>query len=150
MVVKTKLFGEIDVAEDKIIRFPNGIIGFPGLQKFLLIYDSEKEDGNISWLQSLDELAFAMPVVDPLLLIPDYDPHVEDELLTVIGDIKQEDMLVLVTLTVPTDITKMTANLKGPIVINAGNQTACQLIIEDDDYAVRHPIYELLKSRKGE
>lgn len=148
MTVTTKLFGKIEVAEEKVIHFPSGIIGFADLQRFLLIHDAEKEKNSISWLQSLDEPAFAMPVIDPLVLFEDYNPVVDDEMLLPLGEIKEGDLLVLVTMTVPSDITKMTANLKAPVIINAGNHTACQLIIEDDKYEVRHPIYEVLKSKK--
>lgn len=148
MQITTKLFGEIEVAEEKIITFPNGIIGFPDLKQFLLIHDAEKNKKGISWLQSIEEPAFALPVIDPLKLIADYNPMVEDEMLKILGEFGQDDMLVLVTMTVPTDITKMTANLKAPIIINANNNKACQLIIEDDRYEVKHPVYEILKSKK--
>lgn len=148
MQITTKLFGEIEVTDEKMITFPNGIIGFPELERFLLIYDAEKDKNGISWLQSIDEPAFAMPVVDPLKLESDYNPMVEDEVLNVLGELKQESMLVLVTMTVPSDITKMTANLKAPIIINADNNKACQLIIEDERYKVKHPVYEILKSKK--
>lgn len=148
MKITTKLFGEIEIAEEKIITFPGGIIGFPDMQKFLLIHDAENETNNISWLQSLDEPAFAMPVIDPLLLIRDYDPLVEDEMLGILGRLDPNNMLVVVTITVPSDITKMTANFKAPIIINAGNNKACQLIIDDAGYEVKHPIYHLLKGKK--
>lgn len=148
MKITTKLFGEIEAEEGKIIVFPGGIIGFPDMQKFMLIHNVENEKNSISWLQSLDEPAFAMPVIDPLLLISDYDPLVEDEMLNVLGDLKPNDMLVVVTITVPSDITKMTANFKAPIIINAGNNRACQLIIDDDRYEVKHPVYHLLKGKK--
>lgn len=150
MKVITKLFGEIEAAENKIIVFSGGIIGFPELERFLLIHDAENEKSSISWLQSLDEPAFAMPVIDPLLLIADYNPVVEHEMLVPLGDMKPEDMLVLVTITVPSDLTKMTANFKAPIIINAGSNRACQLIIEDERYEVKHPIYDLLKNKKGD
>ena len=148
MQITTKLFGEIEVAQEKVIVFPNGIVGFPELEKFLLIHDAEKNSKGISWLQSMEEPAFALPVIDPLKLIPDYNPMVEDEMLKVLGELEQDEMLVLVTMTVPSDIAKMTANLKAPIIINAGNNKACQLIIEDDRYEVKHPVYEILKSKK--
>ena len=148
MQITTKLFGEIEVAEEKMILFPNGIIGFPELERFLLIHDAEKNKNGISWLQSIEEPAFALPVIDPLKLIPDYNPMVEDEMLKVLGEFDMDEMLVLVTMTVPSDISKMTANLKAPIIINAGNNKACQLIIEDDRYEVKHPVYEILKSKK--
>lgn len=66
MELETRLFGEIEVDEEKVIFFEKGIIGFPDCQKFILVYD-EGEDGTrkgISWLQSLDEPAFALPVMD--------------------------------------------------------------------------------------
>lgn len=150
MKVITKLFGEIEAAENKIIFFSGGIIGFPELERFLLIHDAENEKASISWLQSLDEPAFAMPVIDPLLLISDYNPVVEYEMLEPLGDMKPEDMLVLITITVPSDLTKMTANFKAPIIINAGSNYACQLIIEDERYEIKHPIYHLLKDKKGD
>lgn len=150
MKITTKLFGEIEVAEEKIIFFPGGIIGFPNLQRFMLIHDAENASNNISWLQSIDEAAFAMPVINPLLLIRDYDPMVEEEMLDVLEGLRPEDMLVVVTITVPSDLTKMTANLKAPIIVNAGNNKACQLIIEDERYEVKHPVYHLLKEKKGD
>ena len=39
MRVNTRLFGEIEIADEKIITFPNGIIGFPDMKKFTMIYD---------------------------------------------------------------------------------------------------------------
>ena len=82
MTIETKLFGEIVVDESKLISFPQGIIGFPDLKDFLLVHDGEGES-NIKWMQSVQEPAFAMPVVDPLTIIPDYNPDIEDEHIVV-------------------------------------------------------------------
>ena len=152
MKITTKLFDEIEVDEEKLISFPQGIIGFPELTDFLLIHDSESE-GGIRWMQSIQEPAFAMPVIDPLIVMPDYNPSIEDDLLKPLGDVKEENTLVLVTITVPHEIEKMTVNLKGPIVINGENRKATQMIIEDDKYLVKFPIYQILKDnmeRAGE
>lgn len=148
MTIVTKVFGEVTIDDDKIIHFPSGIIGFPDLTDFALIHDEEKGIGSIHWLQSMQEPAFAMPVMDPLLVVPDYNPEVDDELLKKIGEINPEELLVLVTVTVPSDITKMTVNLKGPIVINAAEKKACQIIVEGDGYAVKYPIYDILDAMK--
>lgn len=150
MNINTKIFGEIGVDESKIITFPSGIIGFPDLQKFLLIHDEEKTDSIISWLQSIDEPAFAMPVVDPLRILDNYNPMVEDELLSDLEDLDENEMLVLVTITVPQDISKMTVNLAAPIVVNAKNMKAVQIIIDEPGYAVKYPIYDILKSKKAD
>ena len=148
MVIKTKLFGEIEVNEDKLIRFETGIVGFPELKDFLLIHDSENDKSNISWMQSVQEPAFAMPVINPLFIVDTYNPEIEDELLTPLGNLNQNDMLVLVTITVPKDIKQMTINLRAPIVINGENRRACQVIVEGEKYAVKYPIYDILMAAK--
>ena len=148
MQIKTKVFGEITIDDDKIIHFPSGIIGFPELQDFALIHDEEKGTDTIHWLQSLQEPAFAMPVMDPLIVRPDYNPEVDDELLNSIGEIQHDELLVMVTVTVPKDIKKMTVNLKGPIVINAAEKLAIQVIVEGDEYVVKYPIYDILNKNK--
>lgn len=149
MRINTKVFGEIEIAEDKIIHFPLGIIGFPELTDFALVHDEEKGSGAIHWMQSIQEPAFAMPVMDPLLVQPDYNPEVDDELLKHLGELIPEEMLVMVTVTVPDDLTKMTVNLRGPIVINAVEKKACQVIVEGEEYAVKFPIYDILNTKKA-
>ena len=147
MMITTKLFGDIEVDEEKKITFVQGIVGFPELKDFLLIHDSDSE-GGIRWMQSIQEPAFAMPVIDPLVVVPDYNPTIEDELLKPMGEINEENTLVLVTITVPHEIEKMTVNLKAPIVINGENRKANQIIVDDDKYEVKFPIYEILKAAK--
>ena len=150
MRINTKLFGSIDIDDEKTLHFTNGIIGFPDLKDFALMYDAEKgEKSNIRWLQSLQEPAFAMPVLDPLAVKPDYNPEVEDELLKPIGELNPDEMLVLVTLTVPKDITKMSVNLCAPIVIHTESRKACQIIVDNEKYPVKYMIYDVLQKKKA-
>ena len=65
MLVKTKFFGEVDLPEEKIITFERGLADY---KKFTILYDCEKEDSNISWLQSVEEPTLALPVVKHGLL----------------------------------------------------------------------------------
>lgn len=149
MVTMTKVFGEIEIDDAKIITFDGGIIGFPDLKKFTLLYDSEKS-GGIKWLQSLDEPAFAMPVMDPLAVKETYNPVVEDELLKPLGKLDPEEILVLVTVTVPKDLTKMSVNLQAPIVLNAENKKGCQIIVDNEggEFPVKFMIYDILQKKK--
>lgn len=148
MAVRTKLFGEISIEDDKIITFEKGIIGFPQLKKFALIHDSENENTNIQWLQSLDDGAVAFPVMDPSCVVDEYNPVVSDELMERLGEYKVDnDLAVAVILRVPSDIKDMSVNLKAPVIINTRNNKAIQLIVESD-LAVRFPIYDILQARK--
>ena len=149
MKVNTRIFGEVEVEEEKLIQFANGIVGFPELKDFALIYDEEKgTDSDVRWMQSIQEPNFAIPVIDPLSIKPDYNPVVEDELLNPVGEINPAELLVLVTITVPADITQMSINLRAPIIINAAVKKACQIIVEGEDYPVKFPIYEILQANK--
>ncbi|MBQ8945603.1 MAG: flagellar assembly protein FliW [Lachnospiraceae bacterium] len=153
MQMLTRAFGEIEIDESKVISFPGGIIGFPDLQNFVLLYDEEQGSNTVKWLQSVEEPGFAMPVLNPLIVKEDYNPAVDDELLKPLGDMSDEDMVVLVTMTVPHEIEKMTVNLRGPIIINSATHKGCQIIIDSDEYKVKYPIYDKLaeakKAREG-
>lgn len=149
MLAKTKFFGEVELDDDKILEFPNGIIGFENHKKFAIMYDKDnKSETRISWLQSLDEPYLALPVIDPLAIVPDYAPMIEDELLKPLGNPADEDLLFLLAMTVPSDMTKVTANMKAPIIINAAQCKGAQLIVENADYPVKFNVYESVQKMK--
>ena len=149
MKIITRVFGEIEVDDAKIITFPGGIIGFPDMERFVLLYDEEKGSDTIKWLQSLEEPGFAMPVINPLQIKEDYNPEIDDELLKPLGEMKDEEMVVLVTMTIPHELKDMTVNLRGPIIINSETRKACQVIFDSDEYKVKYPIYDILASKQG-
>ncbi len=149
MKANTRLFGEIDIEEEKIITLENGMIGLPEYQKFALIFDEEKgvNASSVMWLQSMDDPETAFPVMQPNAVKSDYNPTVNDELLSPLGELKEEDMYVLVTLTATSDVKETSVNLKAPIVINTETRKGCQLIVEDD-YPVKFRIYDAVKGKK--
>lgn len=150
MKANTRLFGEIEIAEDKLIVVEQGIIGFPDLKNFALIFDEEKGDSaKIKWFQSLDEPGFAMPVMDPYEMVPDYALEMNEEGQKILGELTTENVFVLVTVTVPQDLEQISINLKAPIIINTDTNKACQ-IIADADYPVKYKIYDLLEKNKKE
>jgi len=149
MLIKTRYFGEIDVDDQKIITFDNGLIGFEYLKKFTLIYNNESENTSaVTWLQSLDEPMVAFPALSPFYVMADYNPIVEDEVLTKLGELTEDNTAVFLTLTVPSDITKMTTNLKAPIIINADTKKGCQVIAENPEYVVKYNIYDVIQKMK--
>ena len=148
MKAKTRMFGEIDISDDKIIVLESGMIGFPQMQRFTLIYDKDKgKKSNVMWFQSMDDPQTAFPVINPVTIKEDYNPSVSEELLKPLGQMGQENTFVLVTLRVPKNIEDMSINLKAPIIINTSNNKGAQIIVEDD-LPVRYKIYSLLKKRK--
>ena len=149
MKVQTKFFGEVELDDDKILEFPNGIIGFEDYKKYAILYD-EDENGKerISWLQSLEEPTLALPVVNPLTIVDEYTPMLEDELLKPLGNPEDADLVFLLALTVPSDMTKVTANMKAPFIINTAKNKGAQLIVENADYPVKFNVYESVQKMK--
>ena len=149
MKANTRIFGEIEIADEKIITMERGMIGFPNLNHFALIFDEEtgQKQTSIMWLQSMDDTDIAFPVMDPHAVKEDYNPNVNEEIVAPIGELNEENTFVLVTVTVPKKIEDFSVNLKAPIVVNMDNRKAVQLIVEDD-YPVKYKVYEVLKAKK--
>lgn len=136
MLVKDTRFGDLTVAEDQIILFPRGMIGFEGVERYVLLNATDK----ISWLQAVDEPALAFPLVQAPLVYPGYSLCVEDDLLSPLGEIDESMMAIYLVLVVPRDPSAATANLKAPVVINFRSQRGMQLLIDKPEYSIRHRI----------
>lgn len=151
MKAETRIFGTIDIADDKIITLNKGMIGFPELQHFSLIFDEERgiDTFSIMWLQSMDDGDIAFPVIMPTLIKPDYAPSVNDEILSPLGELTTDNTYILTTVTVPSNIERITSNFQAPIIINTDNNKGAQIIVEGD-YEIRFPIYDLLQQLKSE
>jgi flagellar assembly factor FliW len=151
MLVNTKFFGEVDLGEDKIITFEQGIMGFLDFKRYTILYDIEEGNSpSISWLQSLDEPTLALPVINPLLVKKDYNPIIEDEVLKSLGELGDENLVVLLSLTVPSEPTKVSVNLKAPFIINSDTKKGIQIIVENADYEVKYNVYDAIKKFKEE
>lgn len=148
MLVKTKFFGEVDLPEEKIVTLERGLIGLEQYKKYTILYDCEKEEANISWFQSVEEPTLALPVIKPWLVKEDYNPIVEDELLANLGELNEENLIILLTMTVPEDIKQMSVNLMAPIIINADTRKGTQIAVENPDYEVKYKIYDILQAKK--
>jgi len=135
------------VGEEKIINFPNGIIGFEDLKRFILI-DHPGSDV-IKWLQAVDDRAVSLPVADPIAFYPAYSPVIPTEDLEIVRLKSLEDAVILCVITVPADIERATINLKAPVVLNPACRLADQMIAENSEYNIRHPLPLAKQKEKG-
>lgn len=141
MELNTKHFGTIDYEEDRVITFPVGLPGFPDANHFLLLTGSTPND-LFYWLQCIDDGDLAFTLMDVYQVMPDYNPLVEPEEIIELGDLS-EGMLAIYNITViPEEVRQMRVNLKAPIVINEATRRGKQVILNNDEYNVRHYIIE--------
>jgi flagellar assembly factor FliW len=141
--VKTTRFGEIDIKNEDLIELPSGLIGFPELKRYVLL-DHDK-DSPFKWLQSLDDGAIAFVLINPLLFKPDYTVEVTEAEVSDLGLKTEEDAVISVIITIPTNPQNMTANLKAPLVFNLQNRKGKQLVLSNSAYTTRHNIMEEIK-----
>lgn len=143
--VKTTRFGEIDVPEDDIVHLPSGLIGFPELKQYVLL-DHDK-DSPFKWFQSVEDGAIAFVLIDPLLFNPDYVAEVTDAELVELDVQTEEDLVISVIVTVPSNPQNMTANLKAPLIFNLKNRRGKQVILNSSSFTTRHNIMDEVRKR---
>jgi flagellar assembly factor FliW len=132
-------FGELEIEDDKILNFKNGILAFEDSKRFILL-NSAKE--SFYWLQSLDEPDLALPCMDPNIIVEQYSPDIPDEIIESIGVKDESDVTVLGIVRIPEEIKDSTVNLIAPIVINHNTRQGVQVVLDDSRYTVRHRIFE--------
>ena len=137
MKIQTTRFGEVEIADEKILHFPEGIIGFHSLKRFALL---GKQSRLVMWLKAVDNPRIAFIVINPFLFEPDYNPRLTQEDLDFLKVHDSSDLHIFAIVVVPEDPQKMTANLLGPIVINIKEKIGKQVILLDGGYSVKHPI----------
>lgn len=144
MNIKTRFFGEIEIDENKLIFFEEGIPGFPNLKKFLFMTD---EDANspFCWLQSIEDLDIVFTLFDIYSIKKDYNPIVSSDIINDIGKFKEGDILIYAIANIPEDFKKISINLKAPIIINMNNNKAKQIILANEEYEIKTYIYNNLK-----
>ena len=148
--IESSRFGTLLVDEGRVITFPNGLLGFPDHRRFALIQTGE--ENYFFWLQSVDEPNLAFVVTDPAIFFKGYDVPLRDET-------RQELQLPLGRAevdeaeTVPQHLQVfvicnkvddwLTGNLLGPLVVNAQNRLAQQVVLTEKKWTTRQPLMRL-------
>ena len=141
MRASTDRFGDIDVDDERVLTFPDGLPGFPEASRFVLI--DIQDNGVFFWLQSLDDPALAFMAGVPWPFFPDYEPELpeDDQSSLALDDAADALVLCLITIHDPEEAEAeqpaVTANLLGPVVVNQRTRVGRQVVLADSKYPVR-------------
>ena len=136
LTIDSTRFGALDVPEDAVIEFPNGLIGLGG-SKYTLI--AREESAPFLWLHSIDDPSLAIPVTNPWNFFPTFAVEISDSEATRIGVTDPAQAEVLVTIRAGESLEDFRANLRAPILIAGGR--GHQVINEADGTSVRAPLF---------
>ena len=147
MKIATFRFGELEIPEQNIIEFPKGIIGFEQFRKYVLL---EREDSDpFCWLQSLEDPNLAFVVINPTIFFRNYKIEIHYKELEDIQVATLDNIEIFAIVTIPDDISKMSANLLGPLVVNLNNKYGKQIVLSNSPYTIQHYVLdELSKNSK--
>lgn len=139
MQVRTTRFGVVEIADDRVIDFPKGLLGFNQYTRYCLLEPGD--DSLFFWLQSVDEPSLAFVVTDPSLFVPDYSVPIRPEQMVELKLGKLEDAQVFVI--VNKVETTLTGNLQGPLVVNTLTRSGEQMVLAEKRWNTRHPLMQV-------
>ena len=139
MNVRTTRFGDVQIADDRVITFPKGLLGFSEHKRYCLLEPAD--DSAFFWLQSVDEPSLAFVVTDPAIFFKDYDFALKEETQQ---EISLTDAGFAQVFVICNKVGEwLTGNLQGPLVINAQNRVGSQVVINDKKWTTRQPLLRL-------
>ncbi len=138
MLLKTERFGEIEIDKNNIIRFPQGILGFPNVKRYTFI--SEEDNDVFLWLQGIEE-DVAFIITNPLFFKPDYKIELPEEEIKELEAKKIEDITIFTIVTVPADPQFTSINLQGPLLINPHKNIGKQVVLLNEEYPLKYFIF---------
>jgi flagellar assembly factor FliW len=145
VIINTTRFGKVEIAENDLIRFDEGILGFADLHEFVILDDPS--DDIFAWLQSCNDPAIAFPVLEPELIMNQYAITLAKSDLEALKMQNMNQSCQFSIITIPDDPSQMTANMKAPVVINKELRIAKQCVLQDNHLAIREPIFTRLQTR---
>ncbi|MBI5750025.1 MAG: flagellar assembly protein FliW [Nitrospinae bacterium] len=136
MQINTLRFGTIEIDKSEIIIVPEGIIGFPDIKRYVIL--DMGRDTPFKLFQAVDEPTVGFVIIDPILFKPDYKVKIRREDLYSLSAENLNEIVTAVIVTIPEDLYKMTANLRGPLLMNLKSRLAKQHVLTDDTYTTRY------------
>lgn len=122
---ETSRFGELEVSEDKVIYFPEGIPGFREIKRYILM---DYKDTPLKWLQAIDDPDVAFIVIEPNYLLPDYSVKIDKSAEDLLKLKKRDDLAILLIIRVEDE--KIIPNINGPLIINAETKIGMQIVLD--------------------
>ncbi len=131
-------FGEISYDPEKVIRFPEGLVGFEHLRDFVVMPNKRADDPLVCF-QSVEEPHLAFLLINPGILFSDYQVEPGAEVFEKLEITSQDPYFILTMITFHQDDT-VTLNLLAPVVYTPKTDRAVQIILESSGYEAKTPL----------
>jgi flagellar assembly factor FliW len=130
--------GELAIQKDTIIQFNKGIVGFENLRRFALV--DIKECAPFLWCVAVDEPEISFPILEYNQVFPNFELELSDKDRNDLEIADATDINLFFVITVDENKEVVSANLKGPLVINPNKKLGAQVVLANEQYVVNYPI----------
>lgn len=145
-VVSTR-FGALNVPAEAVLTFPSGLLGFPEWNRYVIL--DHDTDAPFKWLHCVEEASLAFVVIDPALFNENYQVAISEEARFEVEGNETDELILAVILTIPSDDpSAVTANLRGPLLMNPRTRLCKQLVLTED-YPTRSPVFTASRQAEG-
>ncbi|HWR45786.1 flagellar assembly protein FliW [Sporomusa sp.] len=139
MLIQSTRFGQIEIIDNELIRFPHGIPGFTNEHAFAFL--PYQPDSPFAFLQSVTDPDLTFVIVEPFSFFQDYSFTLDEEILLELKLSNDNPPRIFNIVRIPEKIDEMTANLIAPIIVNWKTRSAKQIVLEKPVYTVRHRLF---------
>jgi len=137
MKIQTQMFGTVEIDDEKVLVFADGLLGFEEHTRYALIEAEELQP--LTWLMAVDEPEIAFPLADARYFVKDYEVGITKDDREALDVHESDDIAILTIVSLPTEEKPLTANLRGPVVINMTSRLGRQVVLRDERYSHRQP-----------
>jgi len=145
MQVRTTRFGEVEIAEDRVLTFPKGLLGFADRTRYCLLQPNE--EACFLWLQSVEDEGLAFVVTDPAIFVEDYSVPIRADQMEALDMRSLDDAQVFVIVNKVGET--LTGNLQGPLVVSSSSRQGEQFVLSEKRWTTRHSLVQVGAAAKA-
>lgn len=146
MFLRSKALGEMEVEDSAVLYLPDGLLGFEDLKRYILL--ESEEFLPFLCLISVEQPEIGFAVADPRLFFgPPYEVALSESDKDTLDYQAADPVSIFVIVSIADGGRKITANLKGPVVLNTRNRLGKQVVVYSPSYSVRQGLLTLEEDR---
>jgi len=132
--IHSERYGELEVSEQQIFHFEQGLVGLQDIRRYALI---GLDDTPFYIMHALDQqLSFILLPAEKA--VSDYGFTIDQETVDLLGVSKPEEVAIMLIVNIVDDWVHV--NLKAPLLFALERRTAVQYVVHDQNFPLRYPL----------
>ena len=133
--------GDVEIAEDNILRFPRGLLGFEGQSEYAVLNLPNEGMERFKLLQNVEDAGVGFIVTEAASAADSIDPNDLQDAYK-FCNVRPENALTLLIVSVrkDSDGVELSANLRAPVIVDVQRRVGRQHVMSNGRYPIRFPL----------